>query len=55
MFISINSCETQEIIFGIVFTHFLENDKADKMGEDETGVDKMGVDEVEINHFLLAA
>ena len=29
------------MIFRIVFTHFLKNDKVDELGEDETGVDEM--------------
>ena len=41
IFISFNSGETQKIIFRIVFTHFLKNDKVDEV-EDDTGVDEMG-------------
>ena len=49
--ISFNSGETQKIIFVILFTHSLKNDKVDEVREDETGEDKWEVDEVEINHF----
>ena len=55
IFISFNSGETQKIIFRIVFTHFLKNNKVDKVGEDETGVDEMGSKRSGNKPFSLAA